>query len=150
MRPRIISDAAIPFLEGVLEPYADMVYLPGQDISSETAREADALLIRTRTRCDAALLEGSRVKLIATATIGYDHIDLPYCAGHGIEVATAAGCNARGVLQYVMGALAALSETDGWRPDDRTLGVVGVGHVGSLVADQARRLGFRVLCCRIS
>ena len=90
-------------------------------------------MIRTRTRCDEKLLADSRVKLIATATIGFDHIDTAWCAAHGIEVTTAAGCNARGVLQWVGAALVHLSRTQGWQPAERTLGIVGVGHVGSLV-----------------
>ena len=110
-------------------------------------RDADALIVRTRTRCDAALLEGSSVKLIATATIGFDHIDTEYCRRHGIEVATAAGCNARGVLQYVAAALVRLSRVQAWEPADKTLGIVGVGHVGSLVEAYARTWGFRVVAC---
>ena len=115
------------FLKGVLEPYARVEYLPGKTIATADVRDADALIVRTRTRCDAALLEGSSVKLIATATIGFDHIDTEYCRRHGIEVATAAGCNARGVLQYVAAALVRLSRVQAWEPADKTLGIVGVG-----------------------
>ena len=81
---RIIIDQAIPFIEGVLEPYADVIYKEGRAISREDAMNADALIIRTRTKCDASLLEGTPVKFIATATIGMDHIDLPYCNEKGI------------------------------------------------------------------
>lgn len=144
---KIIADSAIPFLEGVLEPYAEVRYLPGKSITAADVRDADALIIRTRTRCDATLLEGSRVRLIATATIGFDHIDLAWCAARGIHVATAAGCNARGVLQWIGAVLVHLSRTQGWKPADRTLGVVGVGHVGSLVRQYAEAWGFRVLAC---
>ena len=144
---KIVADNAIPFLKGVLEPYARVEYLPGKTIATADVRDADALIVRTRTRCDAALLEGSSVKLIATATIGFDHIDTAWCAAHGIEVTTAAGCNARGVLQWVGAALVHLSRTQGWQPAGRTLGVVGVGHVGSLVKEYAETWGFRVLCC---
>lgn len=144
---KIIADSAIPFLEGVLEPFAEVRYLPGKSITAADVRDADALIIRTRTRCDASLLEDSRVRLIATATIGFDHIDLAWCAARGIRVATAAGCNARGVLQWIGAVLAHLSRTQGWEPADRTLGVVGVGHVGSLVRQYAEAWGFRVLAC---
>ena len=126
---KIVADNAIPFLKGVLEPYARVEYLPGKTIATADVRDADALIVRTRTRCDAALLEGSSVKLIATATIGFDHIDTEYCRRHGIEVATAAGCNARGVLQYVAAALVRLSRVQAWEPTDKTLGIVGVGPV---------------------
>ena len=144
---KIVADNAIPFLKGVLEPYARVEYLPGKTIATADVRDADALIVRTRTRCDAALLEGSSVKLIATATIGFDHIDTAWCAAHGIEVTTAAGCNARGVLQWVGAALVHLSRTQGWQPAERTLGIVGVGHVGSLVKAYAEGWGFRVVCC---
>ena len=144
---KIIADSAIPFLQGVLEPWAEVRYLPGAEIAPEEVRDADALLIRTRTRCDKRLLGGSRVRLIATATIGFDHIDTAWCAAHGIRVCTAAGCNARGVLQWAGAVLAHLARTQGWQPAGRTLGVVGVGHVGSLVKEYAETWGFRVLCC---
>lgn len=134
---KIIADSAIPFLQGVLEPWAEVRYLPGSEIAPEEVRDADALLIRTRTRCDERLLGGSRVRLIATATIGFDHIDTAWCAAHGIRVCTAAGCNARGVLQWAGAVLAHLARTQGWQPAGRTLGVVGVGHVGSLVKEYA-------------
>ena len=144
---KIIADNAIPFLQGVLEPFAEMRYLPGREIRPEEVRDADALVIRTRTRCDERLLAGSRVRMIATATIGFDHIDLAWCDRNGIEVATAAGCNARGVLQWVAAVLVRLARTQGWEPRERTLGIVGVGHVGSLVKSYAEAWGFRVLCC---
>ncbi|MDE5962658.1 MAG: 4-phosphoerythronate dehydrogenase, partial [Alistipes sp.] len=144
---KIVIDRAIPFLHGVLEPWAETVYCSGNAIDSDTVHDADALVVRTRTRCNEQLLDGSQVRFIATATIGFDHIDTAWCTARGIEVATAAGCNARGVLQWVAAALVWLSRRQGWRPADRTLGVVGVGHVGSLVAEYAAAWGFRVLCC---
>ena len=144
---KIIIDSAIPFIRGVVEPWAEVVYCSGTKINSEVVRDADALIVRTRTRCDRTLLEGSRVRFIATATIGRDHIDEAYCQSAGIEVASAAGCNARGVLQWVSAALAHLLTTDSKRPEECTLGVVGVGNVGSLVVEYARHWGFRVMKC---
>lgn len=144
---KIIADSAIPFLEGVLDPWAEVLRLPGASITAADVRDADALIIRTRTRCNAALLDGSRVSFIATATIGFDHIDLEYCRRRGIGVATAAGCNARGVLQWAGAVLTHLSRSQGWLPSQRTLGVVGVGHVGSLIKEYAEGWGFRVVCC---
>ena len=137
----LIADRDIPFLEGVLDDWFDVRRLPGREIGPDDVRDASALLVRTRTRCNASLLEGSAVRLVATATIGTDHIDMRYCAKHGITVASAPGCNAAAVAQYVGAALHALSL-------DRqaaTLGVIGVGHVGSLVAEVGRRAGMRVL-----
>lgn len=144
---KVIIDSAIPYIKGVLEPYAEVVYRAGGGFTAEDVRDADALIIRTRTRCNRELLDSSRVKLIATATIGFDHIDLDYCRTQGIEVVTAAGCNAAGVLQWVAAALALLSKAEGWQPKERTIGVVGVGNVGSLVERYASEWGFRVLRC---
>lgn len=144
---KIVADSAIPYLEGVLEPYAEVCRLPGSAIRPEHVLDADALLVRTRTRCDGKLLGSSRVRFVGTATIGTDHIDLAYCRQAGIRVAAAPGCNARGVLQYIAAALVHLACTQGWEPAARTLGIVGVGHVGSLVRAYAEQWGFRVLCC---
>lgn len=144
---KIIADSAVPFLRGVLEPYAEVCYLHGGQITPESVRDADALIVRTRTRCDERLLGGSSVRMIATATIGFDHIDTAWCTAHDIRVATAAGCNARGVLQWVAAVLAHLAQNQGWMPSERTLGIVGVGHVGSLVKEYAETWGFRVVCC---
>lgn len=144
---KFVIDSAIPYLRGVLEPFAHVAYLPGREIGPAQVRDADALVIRTRTRCDERLLGSSRVTMIATATIGFDHIDLAWCAARGIEVATAAGCNARGVLQWVAAVLESLARRQGWHPAQKTLGIVGVGHVGSLVKAYAEAWGFRVLCC---
>ncbi len=144
---RIVIDSAIPFIEGVFEPYCEVAYIGGSDITAEDVRDADALIIRTRTRCSESLLGGSRVRHIATATIGYDHIDMEYCRSRGITVTTAAGCNARGVLQWVAASLALLSQREGWHPRSKKLGVVGVGNVGSLIVEYAQRWGYEVVCC---
>lgn len=91
---KIVADKNIPFLAGVFEPYADVIYKEGQAISHEDVVDADALIVRTRTICDEKLLAGTSVKLIATATIGTDHIDIEYCTQAGIAVHNAQGCNA--------------------------------------------------------
>jgi erythronate-4-phosphate dehydrogenase len=144
-RVRIIIDDAIPFIEGVLEPYVDVRYMEGRAISREDAMEADALIIRTRTKCDAALLEGTPVKFIATATIGMDHIDLPYCNERGIIVRNSAGCNAGGVMNYVFSALYGVAARKAIRLEGGKIGVVGVGNVGRRVDSVAGSLGFKVL-----
>lgn len=144
---KVVIDNAIPYIKGILEPYAEVLYRSGSAFSAEDVRDADALIIRTRTRCNRELLDSSQVKLIATATIGFDHIDLDYCRQRGIKVVTAAGCNAAGVLQWVAAALSMLAKRDGWQPEELTLGVVGVGNVGSLVERYARKWGFKLLCC---
>ena len=107
-------------------------------------RDTDGLMIRTRTKCNAELLAKSDVKLIATATIGTDHIDLDYCRDHSITVVNAPGCNAPAVAQYVFATLLNVIN----RPlQSYTLGIVGVGHVGSIVERWAKALDMKVLRC---
>jgi len=142
---KIVADAAIPFLEGVLEPWAEVLYKEGSEIGRDDVKDADALVLRTRTRCDAELLEGSSVKMIASATIGVDHIDIPWCEGNGIVVRNAAGCNAGGVMEYVFSAIYAVAARQAIDLSGKTIGIVGVGHVGKRVEAMARALGFRVL-----
>ena len=144
---KVVADMDIPFLEGVFEPYGEVVYKKGIDIVADDVADADALLVRTRTQCDAALLEGSKVKIVASATIGTDHIDKEYCASRGIEVANASGCNAGGVMQYVFSAVYGIAARKGIKLDDVTFGVVGVGNVGKRVAEMAESLGFKVMRC---
>lgn len=160
----IVIDKDIPFIKGVFEPYANVEYLKGNEFTNETVKNADALVIRTRTKCNEALLGGSSVKFIATATIGTDHIDLDYCRKASIEVTNAAGCNAGGVMQYVFTALYYLSEKKGFELPccasfkenndsnihgacKKTIGVIGVGNVGKKVSELAEYLGFEVLRC---
>ena len=143
---KISVDKNIPYIENIFPDSVEVEWLAGGEFSAEVVRDSDALLIRTRTRCDEALLEGSRVKTIATATIGTDHIDLEYCRQKDIKVISAAGCNARGVKQYVAAALIEL-ERGGVVLEGKTIGVVGVGNVGSQVVQAARVMGLRVLQC---
>ncbi len=142
---KIVCDNKIPFLKGVLEPYAEVVYLPGRETTPEVVRDADAIITRTRTKCDAALLEGSSVKVIATATIGFDHIDTAWCEAHGIVWKNAPGCNSWSVKQYMGSVLVTLARKHGFDLSGMTLGVVGVGNVGSKVAEIASLLGMKVL-----
>lgn len=143
---KIVADCDIPYLKGVLEPYAHVEYLKGADISPENIRDADALIIRTRTVCNRQMLERSKVRFIGTATIGTDHIDIPYCRQAGITVCSAAGCNARGVLQWVSAVLSRICDKYAFKPAHTTLGIIGVGNVGKIVAEYARMWGFEVLC----
>ena len=143
---KIVVENRIPYIQGALEPVARVVYLPAADITPQAVRDADALLVRTRTRCDAALLQGSRVRFIGSATIGTDHIDLDWCCDHGITVCNAPGCNAPAVAQWVFAAIALWLQRSGIATTHGlTLGVIGVGHVGSIVARWAQQLGFNVL-----
>lgn len=144
---KVVCDSAIPFLKGALEPYCQVVYASGSEISREMVMDADALIVRTRTRCNAALLGGTKVRFIATATIGYDHIDTQWCESNGIKWTNAPGCNSWSVQQYIGSLLVTMSRTLGFSFKEKTIGVVGVGNVGSKVARLAALLGFRVLLC---
>ena len=141
----IIADKYIPFLRGILEPYADVIYLEPEEITPAMVADADALLVRTRTKCNAALLDGSKVRFVATATIGFDHIDTRYCEAHNIFWTNSPGCNAQGVCDYVEEALNLTPDPSPKSRGECTLGIVGVGHVGSLVAGMAEKRGYRVL-----
>ena len=144
---KVVCDIDVPFLKGVLEPYGEVIYKKGPEITSDDVRDADALILRTRTRCNADLLDGSSVRLIATATIGTDHVDFDDCNSHGIEVQNAAGCNAGGVMQYVFSALYGIAARKGIKMEGGTIGIVGVGNVGKKVEAMAKYLGFEVLRC---
>ena len=143
---RLIADDKIPFLRGVPESLGfETVYLPGKDISAGDVREADALMVRTRTRCDEVLLHGSKVRLVVTATIGYDHIDTQYLAHAGIKWTNCPGCNATSVGQYVHSSLLVLAAKGYVRLEDCCVGIVGVGHVGTEVEKACRLQGCRIL-----
>ena len=142
---KIIIDNKIPYIKGALEPFAEVVYLPGAETTADAVKDADALITRTRTKCNKEILEGSKVKFIATATIGFDHIDTQYCNEAGIKWTNAPGCNAESVNQYIASAL--LSWAMKYRIDlkDKTIGIVGVGNVGTRVAKTCRIFGMKVL-----
>ena len=197
---KIIADEAIPYLKGIFENECEVEYYPGNEITPQRVKDADALIVRTRTKCNAQLLEGSKVKVIASATIGTDHIDRQWCQSHNIALFNAPGCNSGGVLQYFLTALfKCLSTRELWQkflnsaPDAGsaaagaataggaagaaegaaagsvagvdvtaegaataagdsasesapfTVGVIGVGNVGSKVAAACEGLGFEVL-----
>ena len=144
---KIVIDSAIPFIHGVFEPYAEVKYIFGPDIRHDDLVDADAFITRTRTRCDRALLAGTAVKMIASATIGMDHVDQDYCREAGIFVQNAAGCNAGGVMNYVFSALYGVAARKGLKLEGQTLGIIGVGHVGTRVETMAVTLGFSVLKC---
>ena len=142
---KIIIDDYIPYIKGALDGVAEVRYLPHKEITPETVKDADALIVRTRTRCDEALLSGSKVRFIASATIGYDHIDAGYCLANGIEWTNAPGCNALSVAQYVASALSFWSNRRDKKLSDLTIGIVGVGAVGSKIASVSEGFGMKVI-----
>jgi len=142
---KIIADDKIPFLKGVLEPYAEVRYIPGSKISNADLQSAHALIIRTRTRCNEDLLKGTSVSFIGTATIGFDHIDTEYCARSNISWVNAPGCNSSSVQQYLTAALLELAHSQFFDLERLSIGIVGAGNVGSKVEKVARALGMNVL-----
>jgi erythronate-4-phosphate dehydrogenase len=142
---KIVIDEAIPFIQGVFEPWAEVVYSQGRLIDTDMVADADALIIRTRTKCDSHLLQGSSVKVIASATIGFDHLDTAWLDTAGIKWMNAPGCNSGSVMQYLISVLFFLALKHSLDLRSLTLGVVGVGNVGSKVVRSARAIGMRVL-----
>ena len=146
----IVIDCHIPFFsEAVREAWPDVQVLPmePQQITADTVRDADVLVVRTRTRVDASLLADSNVRLVCSATIGFDHIDTAWLEAHGIRWTACPGCNAQAVCDYIEEVLDEfqISNFKYQISNPPTLGVVGIGHVGSLVAMMAKRKGYRVL-----
>ena len=142
---KIIIDNKIPYIKGALEAFAEVIYLPGSKTTPESVVDADALVTRTRTLCNESLLKNSKVRMIATATIGYDHIDTEYCDKAGIKWTNAPGCNAKSVEQYIASALFAWALRYRIKLREKTIGIVGAGNVGSKVARFCEILGMKVL-----
>lgn len=143
---KVVIDNKIPYIREAMEALADeVVYLPGKEITASVVRDADALITRTRTQCNRQLLEGSKVRFIGTATIGFDHIDTEYCREAGITWSNCPGCNAGAVEQYLHSVLLLLQQEKQVELKDACLGIVGVGHVGSHILSLAERLGMRIL-----
>lgn len=143
---KVVIDNKIPYIREAMEALADeVVYLPGKEITASVVRDADALITRTRTQCNRQLLEGSKVRFIGTATIGFDHIDTEYCREAGITWSNCPGCNAGAVEQYLHSVLLLLQQEKHVELKDTCLGIVGVGHVGSHILSLADRLGMRIL-----
>lgn len=144
---RILADENIPLVEAFFGAFGEIRRQPGRAFSADALAEADVLLVRSVTRVNADLLAGSPVRFVGTCTIGTDHLDQDYLAAADIAWASAPGCNARGVVDYVLGSLLALAEVAGCRLDERCYGVVGAGQVGSRLVEVLRGLGCRVLVC---
>lgn len=143
----IVADENIPLLDAFFAGFGEIRRYPGRAIDRECVRDADVLLVRSVTKVDRALLVDSKVRFVGTCTIGTDHLDLGYFAEAGIHWSSAPGCNARGVVDYVLGSLLTLAELDGVDLASRTYGVVGAGEVGGRLVEVMRGLGWKVLVC---
>ncbi|POA33421.1 MULTISPECIES: 4-phosphoerythronate dehydrogenase PdxB [unclassified Pseudomonas] len=143
----IVADENIPLLDAFFEGFGEIRRVPGRSIDRATVEQADVLLVRSVTNVDRDLLEGSNVRFVGTCTIGTDHLDLDYFQQAGITWSSAPGCNARGVVDYVLGSLLTLAEIEGVELAERTYGVVGAGEVGGRLVKVLQGLGWKVLVC---
>jgi erythronate-4-phosphate dehydrogenase len=144
---RIVADENIPLLDAFFAGFGEIRRYPGRTIDRAAVADADILLVRSVTQVNRELLEGSPVRFVGTCTIGTDHLDLDYFAQAGIQWSSAPGCNARGVVDYVLGSLLTLAEIEGVNLAQRTYGVVGAGQVGGRLIKVLRALGWNVLVC---
>lgn len=142
---KIVCDSNMPYAIEAFRQFGEVVSKPGRGITASDVRDADALMIRSTTRVNRALLEGGRVRFVGTATIGFDHMDVAWLDAAGIRWCSAPGCNANSVSEYVAAALLCIGGRKGITLEGRTLGVIGVGNVGSQVVRKAGALGMRVL-----
>jgi erythronate-4-phosphate dehydrogenase len=142
---KIVADKTIPFLKGIPETFAEVSYLSSDEFTPSAVSDADALIVRSVDKCTRELLVGSRVRLITTATIGFDHIDIAYCDEAGIAWRNAPGCNAVSVAQYVLSSLLWVAQQKQESLSGKTIGIVGVGHVGKAVEQVCTAIGMRVL-----
>jgi erythronate-4-phosphate dehydrogenase len=142
---KIIADKNIPYLKGIAEYYGDVTYLDGSAFMRESVKNADTLIVRTVAHFGEKILKDTNVKLICSATIGYDHIDTEYCDTHGIAWRNAPGCNSGSVQQYIISSLINISRIKGFDLKDKIIGIVGVGNVGKKVASACELFGMRVL-----
>lgn len=143
----IVADENIPLLDAFFAGFGEIRRYPGRSLDAASVRDADVLLVRSVTKVDRQLLQGSKVRFVGTCTIGTDHLDLDYFAQAGIHWSSAPGCNARGVVDYVLGSLLTLADLDGAVLAQRTYGVVGAGEVGGRLVRLLHGLGWSVLVC---
>ena len=143
----IVADENIPLVDAFFAEFGEIRCLPGRQITRADVHDADVLLVRSVTKVDRDLLEGSAVRFVGTCTIGTDHLALDYFHQEGIQWSSAPGCNARGVVDYVLGSLLTLAEIEGADLNQRTYGVVGAGEVGGRLVNVLKGLGFNVLVC---
>lgn len=142
---KFIIDDKIPYIKGILEPFGEVQYISGKSINAHHVKDADALIVRTRTKVNRQLLEGSKIRFVATATIGFDHIDRQYLKEEGIQWTSCPGCNSESVAQYMTSTLIELSEKHDIDLSGKVMGIVGVGNVGKKIKVKAEALGMKVM-----
>lgn len=140
---KIVADENIPYLKEFFGSFGEIIQLPGREINAASVSDADALLVRSITPVDAALLENSKVGFVGSATIGMDHLDCEYMQGRGIQFENAPGCNADSVVQYVLAALVHLAKFYNIELGSKTVGIIGCGNIGSRLRSSLNALGIR-------
>lgn len=144
---KIVADENILAVADGFRSMGDLVLLPGREIGAADVRDADALVVRSITRVDRALLEGSSLRFVATATSGTNHLDLDWLQEAGIHVSDAAGCNANAVAEYVLAALTELVLHDNYPLLEKRVAIIGCGHVGRSLLNKLLSLGIAVQVC---
>lgn len=144
---KLVIDANIPAADDCFAHLGHITRLPGREITAQDVRDADALIVRSITRVDEALLAGSRVRFVGSCTIGVDHVDTHWLAEHGIGFASAPGCNAEAVVDYVLSSLVTLGERQEWSLFERRVGVVGAGNVGARLVARLQAMGIATQVC---
>lgn len=144
---KLVADENIPLVRELFADFGELSLYPGRAISADTVRDADALLVRSVTKVDQALVAGSRLRFVGTATIGTDHVDQAALAAQGIGFANAPGCNATAVAEYVLASLLVLAERGKYRPGQDVIGILGHGNVGSRLAAKLAALDWPFRVC---
>ncbi|MEG1211742.1 MAG: 4-phosphoerythronate dehydrogenase PdxB [Leclercia sp.] len=144
---KILVDENMPYARELFSRLGEVKAVPGRPIPLAELDDADALMVRSVTKVNEALLSGKAVKFVGTATAGTDHVDDAWLKQAGIGFSAAPGCNAIAVVEYVFSSLLMLAERDGFILADRTVGIVGVGNVGSRLQKRLEALGIRTLLC---
>ncbi|MBB3304337.1 MULTISPECIES: 4-phosphoerythronate dehydrogenase PdxB [unclassified Enterobacter] len=144
---KILVDENMPYARELFSRTGDVVAVPGRPLPEAELQDADGLMVRSVTKVNAALLAGTPVKFVGTATAGTDHIDDASLAAAGVSFSAAPGCNAIAVVEYVFSSLLLLAERDGFELRDRTVGIVGVGNVGGRLQKRLQAWGVKTLLC---
>jgi erythronate-4-phosphate dehydrogenase len=141
---KIVADANIPFVSECFSSIGDVTVVSGREMTASTVADADCLLVRSVTRVDCQLLAESRVCFVGTATIGFEHIDVDFLAKQNIGFSSAPGSNANSVAEYVVAAILEAAKKHKFQLEGKSIGIVGVGNVGSRVEQKAKALGMKV------
>ena len=142
---KLLIDDAVWGSNQIFSEFGEVFTLPGREIRSESLKDFDALIVRSRTRVDEKLLRDANIKFVGSTVAGLDHIDKNYLEDNAITLSSAQGCNANAVSEYVISAIANLSKDYGFKLSNKTLGIIGVGNVGRRVEVKAKQLGMKTL-----